>query len=162
MTIPLIILAIGSALSGFIPFGKFVSADGAPVETGFHAAFSALPVALGLSGIFIAMWLYKKKNDRPDKIATSLSSIYKTAYHKFYIDEIYLFITKKIVFNLVARPAAWFDRHVVDGLVNLTGNTTQLVSNKIKGVQSGKVQQYAIYFLIGAVGLAAIFIFLKR
>jgi NADH-quinone oxidoreductase subunit L len=40
---------------------------------------------------------------------------YKTAYRKFYIDEIYLFITKKIIFNLVGRPAAWIDRNIVDG-----------------------------------------------
>ena len=59
--------------------------------------FSIAPVALGLAGIFTAMWLYKKQNDKPDKIAASLSGFYKAAYHKFYIDELYLFITKKII-----------------------------------------------------------------
>jgi len=88
--------------------------------------------------------------------------IYKAAYHKFYIDELYLFITKKIIFNLVGRPAAWIDKNVVDGFVNLTGNTTQGISEKIKGVQSGKVQQYAIYFLIGVMGLAVLFIYLWK
>ncbi|HNF42775.1 MAG TPA: NADH-quinone oxidoreductase subunit L, partial [Ferruginibacter sp.] len=87
---------------------------------------------------------------------------YKAAYRKFYIDEIYLFITRKIIFNLVGRPAAWFDKNVVDGLVNLTGNTTQLVSEKIKGIQSGKVQQYAIYFLVSIVGLALLFIYIWK
>ena len=85
------------------------------------------------------MWLYKKQSDKADKLATSLKSIYKTFYNKFYIDEIYLFITKKVLFNLVGRPAAWFDRNVVDGLVNLTGKTTQSISEDIKKMQSGKV-----------------------
>ena len=108
------------------------------------------------------MGLYKKQNDKPDKIATALSGLYKTAYHKFYIDELYLFITKKILFNLIGRPAAWFDKTVVDGLINLTGNTTQTISEKIKGLQSGKVQQYAIYFLVGVIGLAVLFIYIWK
>jgi len=162
MMMPLVLLAAGAAAAGFIPFGHFVSSDGNPLNSEFHLGFSIAPVALGLAGIFFAMWMYVKRNDRPDRLAHTLSGIYKTAYNKFYIDEIYLFITKKIIFNLVGRPAAWFDKHVVDGLVNLTGNTTELVSAKIKGLQSGKVQQYAIYFLLGVMGLAALFIYLWK
>jgi len=162
MMMPLVLLAIGAAAAGFIPFGNFVSSDGVPLKSKFHLNFSIAPVVLGLIGIFTAMWLYRKQNDRPDKIASSLSGLYKSAYHKFYIDELYLFITKKILFNLIGRPAAWFDKNVVDGLVNFTGNTTQLVSEKIKAVQSGKVQQYAIYFLVGMIGLALLFIYILK
>ncbi len=162
MMLPLVLLSIGAAAAGFIPFGKFVSSDGAPLETKFHLQFSIAPVVLGLAGIFTALWLYKKENTRPDKLATSLNGLYKTAYNKFYIDEVYLFVTKKVLFNLVGRPAAWFDKNVVDGLINLTGNTTQLVSESIKKIQSGKVQQYAIYFLAGVIGLAILFIYVWK
>lgn len=162
MMLPLILLGIGAAAAGFIPFGEYVSSDGAPLETAFHLNFSIAPVALGLAGIFTAMWLYKKQNAKPDNLAASLNGFYKAACNKFYIDEIYLFVTKKILFNLVGRPAAWFDRNVVDGLVNLTGNTTQVISEKIKKVQSGKVQQYAIYFLAGVIGLALLFIYVWK
>ena len=159
MMMPLVLLSIGAAAAGFIPFGNFVSADGKPLESTFHLQFSIAPVALGLAGIFLAMWLYKKQNERPARIASALSGIYKAAYHKFYIDEIYIFITKKILFNLIGRPAAWFDKNVVDGLVNATGDTTELIAQKIKGFQSGKVQQYAIYFLVGVIGMAVLFIY---
>jgi len=162
MMMPLVLLAAGAAAAGFIPFGHFVSSDGNQLNSEFHLSFSIAPVALGLAGIFFAMWLYLKQNDKPVRLANALNGLYKTAYNKFYIDEIYLFITKKIIFNLVGRPAAWFDKNVVDGLVNLTGNTTELVSAKIKGLQSGKVQQYAIYFLVGVIGLAALFIYLWK
>ena len=162
MMLPLVLLAIGAAAAGFIPFGHFVSTDGTRLETEFHLLFSIAPVALGLMGIFIAMWLYKKQNNKSDKLASSLGGLYKAAYHKFYIDEIYLFITKKIIFNLIGRPAAWFDKNVVDGLMNATGNSTQKISEKIKRFQSGKVQQYAIYFLVGVVGLALLFIYWWR
>ena len=159
MMLPLVLLAVGAAAAGFIPFGHFVSADGKRLETEFHLMFSIAPVALGLAGIFTAMWMYKKQNSSSDKVAASLSGLYKAAYHKFYIDEIYVFITQKIVFNLIGRPAAWFDKNVVDGMVNATGNSTQMISEKIKRFQSGKVQQYAIYFLVSVVGLALLFIY---
>ncbi len=162
MMMPLVLLAIGAAAAGFIPFGHFVSSDGTRLESEFHLQFSILPVALGLAGILLAMWLYSKHNERPDRISASLNGIYKTAYHKFYIDEIYLFITHKVIFNLIGRPAAWFDKYVIDGLVNTVGETTRLVAEKIKGVQSGKVQQYAIYFLVSVVGLALLFIYIWK
>ena len=162
LLMPLVLLAIGAAAAGFIPFGNFVSSDGTKLESTFHLQFSIAPVAFGLIGIFTAMWLYKKKNDKPDKIVASLSGLYKAAYRKFYVDELYTFITKKILFNLIGRPAAWFDKNVVDGLINATGNTTQTISEKIKGIQSGKVQQYAIYFLVAVICLAVLFIYVWK
>ena len=159
MMMPLVLLAVGAAVAGFIPFGHYVSSDGSRLETEFHFHFSIAPVALGLAGIFIAMWMYKKENSKPDKFASSLKGLYKAAYHKFYIDEIYIFITQKIIFNLIGRPAAWFDKNIVDGLMNATGNSTRDISEMIKGFQSGKVQQYAIYFLVSIIGLALFFIY---
>lgn len=162
MMMPLVLLSVGAAAAGFIPFGELVSSDGKALESHFNLSFSAAPVALGLAGILLALWMYAKHSDKPAKLATSLGSIYKAAYHKFYIDEIYLFITKKVLFNIIGRAAAWFDRTIVDGLVNLTGNTTVLVSEGIKKFQSGKVQQYAIIFLGGVILLAVLFIYVFK
>lgn len=162
MMLPLVLLAIGAFASGFIPFGEFVSSDGKALVSHFHPEFSIAPVALGLAGIFTALWLYKKQNNKPEQLATSLNGIYKAAYHKFYIDELYLFVTKKILFNLVGKTAAWFDKTIVDGVINLTGTATQQLSVTIKKVQSGKVQQYAMYFLAGVIILAVLFIYVLR
>jgi NADH-quinone oxidoreductase subunit L len=162
MMMPLVVLAIGAALAGFIPFSQFVTSNGVKRETHFHLLFSILPVAIGLLAILLAMWMYKKQNERPAKFSASIHGLYKTAYNKFYIDEIWLFITKKVFFNLIGRPAAWFDKNVVDGLVNFTGNYTAAISEGIKKMQSGKIQQYAIYFLVGVIGLAALFIYVLK
>ena len=162
MMMPLVLLSVGACLAGFIPFGKFVSSDGTALVSEFHLQFSIAPVALGLTGIFTALFLYKTENDKPDKMASTLRALYQIAYHKFYIDEIYLFITQKILFNCIGKPAAWFDKNVVDGLVNATGNTTQVLSEKIKKIQSGKVQEYAVYFLVGVFGLAMVFIYMWK
>lgn len=162
MLLPLLILGVFAAAAGFIPFGSYVSSDGKLLESHFHLSFSIAPVALGVGGILLAAVLYAKANNKPDQIAASLGGMYKAAYRKFYIDELYLFVTKKILFNIIGRTAAWIDRNIVDGLVNLTGNATLLLSGGIKKFQSGKVQAYAIWFLGGIVVLAVLFIYLFR
>ncbi|MES2892094.1 MAG: NADH-quinone oxidoreductase subunit L [Bacteroidota bacterium] len=160
--LPLVLLAAGSVAAGFIPFGKFVSVDGKALETELHLVFSVAPVLLALAGILLATWLYKKQNERPAAISASLGGLYKAAHRRFYIDEIYVFITKKILFNLVGKPAAWFDKNVVDGMVNGTAEATATVSEKIRGLQSGKVQQYAMFFFVAVIFLAVIFIYLWK
>jgi NADH-quinone oxidoreductase subunit L len=159
MKLPLMILALCSVLAGLVPFGEFVSSDGKALESHFDIMFSITPVAFGVAGILLAMWMYKKENNKADKFSQSLGVLYKAAYKKFYIDEIYLFITKKIIFNLIGRPAAWIDRNIVDGLMNGIANTTATVSGWIKGIQSGKVQSYAIYFFGGIVALTIVFLY---
>jgi NADH-quinone oxidoreductase subunit L len=159
MKFPIMILALCSVMAGLVPFGEFVSSDGKVLESHFDIKFSIAPVAFGVVGILLAMWMYKNENNKADKFSKTLGGLYKAAYRKFYIDEIYLFITKKIIFNLIGRPAAWIDRNIVDGLMNGIANTTTTVSGWIKGIQSGKVQSYAIYFFGGIVALAIVFLY---
>jgi NADH-quinone oxidoreductase subunit L len=125
-------------------------------------AFSIAPVALGIGGILLAFILYRKASDTPDKISNSLGILYRSAYHKFYIDEVYLFITHQIIFKWVGRPLAWFDRNVIDGAVNLTGRGTELLSASIKKLQSGKVQYYAYAFLATILIFAVLFLYVWR
>lgn len=159
MKLPLLLLAAGAVLAGFIPFGHFVSSDGKVLHTSVHVDFSILPVGLGIAGILLVFMLYRKESTIPSRISQSSGMLYTFISRKFYLDELYLFITKKIIFNLIARPVAWIDRNVVDGLVNVTGNMTVAISAAIKNVQSGKVQQYAFWFLAGVISIAAIIIY---
>ena len=160
MKLPLMLLAILSIGAGFVPFASLVTSDGAALATEFHITFSIAPVLLAAGGIFLALSFYKKENPAPQKMADGLSGLYQGAYHKFYIDEIYLFITKKVVFNLIGRPAAWFDRNIVDGTMNLMAAITSTTSALIKGLQSGKIQSYAVYFFAGVIGFVLIFVYL--
>ncbi|NNV57678.1 NADH-quinone oxidoreductase subunit L [Limnovirga soli] len=159
MKLPLIILGALALLAGFVPFSSLVTADGMPLETHIDIAFSAAPVLLAAAGILLAMRLYKKANETPAKIALALGGLYHAAYRKFYIDEVYAFVTKKIIFNLIGRPAAWFDKHIVDGLMNAMASVTAAFAGLIKGLQSGKVQQYALYFFGGIVTLTILIIY---
>jgi len=162
MKLPLIILSLCSIFAGLIHFGEYVSPDKRMLESHFDPLFSIAPVVIGLLGIFIATWMYRKPTDRPQRISGSLGALYRTAYRKFYIDEVYLFITRKIIFNLSGRPAAWVDRNIVDGLMNGIANATATIAAWIKGIQSGKVQSYAIYFFGGIVAITIVFLYLWK
>jgi NADH-quinone oxidoreductase subunit L len=162
MKLPLIILGAGALLVGFIPISQWVTSDGAALETHINIMFSIAPVLLAIGGILLAASLYKTENAKPDKVASSFGGLYTAAHKRFYIDEVYLFITKKVIFNLVGRPAAWIDRNIVDGFMNLLASVTAKISELIKGLQSGKVQGYALYFFGGVLGLAVVFIYIWK
>jgi len=159
MTIPLIFLALASTFDGLIPFSKFVSADHMPFETQFHLGAAASSVAIGVIGIALAWLLYKKSSGVPKKITESLGGVYTVVLNKFYVDEVYLFVTKKIIFNYISRPVAWFDRHIVDGTMNGIGWLTMTTSKSLKELQSGRLQQYALVFVSGAIALALIILY---
>jgi NADH-quinone oxidoreductase subunit L len=159
MTIPLMILAFASVTAGFIHFSKFVSSDLIPYESEMHWSIAIPSILIAIAGIGLAAIMYMKETTIPDRVAKSLRGVYTATYNKFYIDEVYLFVTKKIIFNYISRPVAWFDRHIVDGTMNLIGNTTAKVSDMIKGFQSGQVQKYGFVFVSGVLLLAFIFIY---
>jgi NADH-quinone oxidoreductase subunit L len=158
----LIILAVCTAFAGFVPFSSLITSDGVPLASHVDIGFSTFPVLLALTGIGLATFLYKTENNRPQIITSSFGSLYRTIYRKFYIDELYLFITRKVIFNGIGKPAAWFDKNIVDGFMNGLATVTAKISELIKGIQSGKVQNYALYFLGGIIGLAVLFIYLLK
>ena len=160
MTIPLIFLAIMSAGAGFIPFSEFISPDRLGFEAHLNYPLALIATAVGVIGVLLAWIFYKNENSLADRFAITFGPFYKWAYHKFYIDEIYLFITKKILFKRVSAPIAKFDKKYVDGTMVGIGNKTMITSEKIKRLQSGKVQDYAFAFISGAVILALVFIYI--
>jgi NADH-quinone oxidoreductase subunit L len=162
MKLPLLILAACAVGVGFIPFSQFITSDGAPLETHIDMVFSIAPVALSIIAILLSASFYKSQNAKSDKAVAFFGGFYRAAYKKFYVDELYLFITKKIVFPFIGQPIAWADRNIVDGFMLLLANTTAKISTAIKGLQSGKVQNYALYFFGGVLALSVLFIYIWK
>ncbi len=160
MKLPLIVLGLLSVAAGFIPFSQYVTSDSKSFDTHLHLAFSVAPVLLVIAGIALAWSFYKTANDKAANFSRSLGSFYQSAYRKFYIDEMYLFITRNIIFKIIGKNAAQFDRSVVDGGVNGVGLSTQMISEKIKGLQSGRLQSYVLVFFVGVMVLSILFVWL--
>ena len=154
MTIPLIFLAIVTCVAGFIPFGDFVSSNGEAYTIHLDMQVAVTSVCIAVISIAIATLMYARaKQPIADKLARTFSGLHKAAYHRFYIDEIYQFITHKIIFRCISTPIAWFDRHVIDQFMNFMAWSTNATSEEIRGWQSGNIQQYTIVFLGGALAL---------
>jgi NADH-quinone oxidoreductase subunit L len=162
MKLPLIILAACAVGVGFVPFSQLVTSDGKALETHIDIVFSIAPVVLSVLAILLAARFYKNQNEKPDKMAAAFGGFYTAAYKKFYVDEVYLFITKKIIFPFIGQPIAWADKYIVDGFMQLLAKITAKIAELIKGLQSGKVQNYALYFFGGVAALSILFIYIWK
>ncbi len=154
MTIPLMFLAVVTIVAGFIPFGKFISSNGTAYEIHLDWTVAGTSIVIAVISIAIATAMYARaKQPVANALAHRFRGLWTAAYHRFYIDEVYQFITHKIIFGCISRPIAWFDRHVVDGFFNFLAWSANATSDEIRGLQSGQIQQYTYVFLLGTLAL---------
>lgn len=159
MTFPLLFLAGVTCVAGFIPFGHFISADGSVYDIHLDRTVAVTSILVALLSIALATYMYKgEKQSLANALAGRFGRLHRAAYHRFYIDEVYRFITHRIIFRCISAPIAWWDRHVVDGFFDFLAWATEAVSDEIRGFQSGQVQQYAYVFFCGALALILLLI----
>lgn len=157
MTFPLMFLSVVTCVAGFIPFGHFVSADGRAYDIHLDWNVAGTSIIIAVASIFLATYMYiGKRQPKADALAEKFSGLHRWAYKRFYLDEVYQFVTHRIIFGHVSKPIAWFDRHIVDGFFDFLAWGTHALSFRIRGFQSGSVQKYAFVFLFGTLVLLAI------
>jgi NADH-quinone oxidoreductase subunit L len=161
MAFPLLFLAVLTCVSGFIPFGEFVSSNGEAYHIHLDKTVAVTSVVIAVIAITLATRMYMRPSQHTaDALGRRFSGLHKAAFNRFYIDEIYQFVTHKIIFNYISLPIAWFDRHVIDGFFNFLAWGTQSSSYGIRKLQSGRVQQYALVFLCGTLLLILLLLLL--
>lgn len=148
MTTPIVILAVPTVIAGY--FSKdlfehvFKPAMALPELQLAHPHW--LPYAaslMGVLGLSIAYVLYgrSKANIKAALETENRPAWYKVVMNKFYFDEIYLWITRKVIFQFVADAMHAFDR-LVDALVDLSASFTQLGGRMTRALQSGLLPLY--------------------
>jgi NADH-quinone oxidoreductase subunit L len=141
MLIPLVILAVLSAVGGWVGIGSHFERFLEPVvaqhlekpaalapNTGSETGLMVASVAMALAGIGLAWFLYVRRTDLPHKIAKSLGRFYQLVYHKYYVDEIYdaMFVNRTKDLGLALGA---FDQRVIDGAgVNGASWLTRFIS----------------------------------
>ena len=166
MTFPLVFLSIitvgvgvVTTLGGFLnwewaSFGKFVSAAGTIYTVHFDPQVAATSTVIAIISIALATYIYKgEKQPIADKLYATFPRLHRWAYKRFYMDEVYQFVTHKILFRCVSRPAQWIDEKIINGLIDFTAWGANEAGETIRPWQSGDVRQYAVWFLTGAVAL---------
>ncbi len=159
MTFPLMFLAVVTCVAGFIPFGHFVSADGQAYDIHLDWSVAGTSIVIAVGAIALATYIYMgERQPVADAAAEKLQKLHRWAYKRFYMDEVYQYITHRIIFAHISKPIAWFDRHVVDGFFNFLASGSHALSFRIRGLQSGAVQKYAYVFFVGILILLAIMV----
>ena len=172
MTLPLLILAVPSALIGLVGtpfhnyFEEFIHAPSESVEEVLEKAtefnltefliMGGNSVGIALIGITLASLMYLHGKIDPAAIASKIPFLYKLSLNKWYFDEIYdnLFVQGC---RRIARQVMEVDFRVVDGAVNLTGLATLLSGESLKYFETGRVQFYAL--IVFAAVLVGVIVF---
>lgn len=159
MSFPLMFLAAVTLVAGFIPFGHFVSSNGEAYDIHLDIQVAVTSIVIALLSIGLATYMYKnEKQPVAEMLGKRFKRLHTAASNRFYIDEVYQYITHRIIFRCISTPIAWFDRHVIDGFFNFLAWATHTTSDEIRSLQSGQVQQYAYVFLCGVLALILLLI----
>lgn len=166
MTFPLVFLSIVTigvgvvtTLGGFCDwswasFGSIVSAAGTAYTVHFDPQVAATSTVIAILSIALATYIYKgEKQPIADKLYATFPRLHRWAYKRFYMDEVYQFVTHKILFRYVSRPVQWIDEKIINGLIDFTAWGANEAGETIRPWQSGDVRQYAVWFITGTVAL---------
>jgi NADH-quinone oxidoreductase subunit L len=160
MTLPLVVLALITCVAGFLPFGEFISSNGEPYAIHLDTQVAVTSVCIALVSIGLATWIYLREQ-QPVAVALkrTFPSLHRAAYRRFYMDEAWLFVTKKVIFRCISTPIAWWDKHVIDQFFNFLAWATDATAEEVRDMQNGSIQSYCIWFLSGALLLTLLLLF---
>lgn len=141
LNISMCLLAASTILISFIPkfFEKFIE-FGNPVSQNAKSINPViLSLVIALSGAIAAYIIYNTKVK-----SFKIPVLYQLSYNRFYIDNFYDYLTKKIYF-WIASACAFFDKYIVDGVVILAGFVIRAFSWVLSKMQTGNFQSYLAY-----------------
>jgi NADH-quinone oxidoreductase subunit L len=176
MTVPLVILAVGSVVAGFVGIGKTLSfnLDINAFEHFLHPIAPALEVEHGLTlggewvlillsvgvavaGILLARRFYfgPEAFRRPRALAERFPTLYATVANKYYVDEAYDRALVRPLAGLARFSWKGIDTVVIDGTLNASAFFTEIAGDLLRFLQTGNVRNYGLLVLAGALGAAA-------
>ena len=162
LTVITVGVGIISTLGGFLDwdwasFGTLVSASGKPYTIHFNLQIALTSTIVACCSIGLATWIYKGDSQpMADRMYAAFPRLHKWAKHRFYMDEVYQFVTHKIIFRWISRPVQWIDETIINGLIDFTAWGANEGGESIRSWQSGDVRHYAAWFISGAVAITLI------
>jgi NADH-quinone oxidoreductase subunit L len=156
-----------------------VAHEAAGHDTSMEWLLMALSVGIAVIAIGIARYLYHMRPEIPESIERSFKPLHGVLYNKWYVDEVYdfLFINglgkgggrllgafdRNVVDGGVngagwltrfsSLVSIWWDTWIVDGLVRFTSFFVKMLSYPVCILQTGRVQAYALFMVVGAMAM---------
>jgi NADH-quinone oxidoreductase subunit L len=155
------------------------AAEEAHQSVGLEWLLMGVSVLIAVIGISTAYMMYIRRPDFPDALGARMPRFHKTLLNKWYLDEIYDFLfvnglakgggkvlgvfDRNVVDGAVngagwitrlsSRLSMWWDTWVIDGAVRLSSFLVKVMSYPVRILQTGQVQSYALFIVVGAMVL---------
>ena len=173
MTIPLIVLAILAVFAGFLGIPEVVApnahilghylapvlgegASGPEVAHGTEWGLMGVSVVLAFIG---SIWAWVRFSRKPE--LGEPTGFGKVLANKWYVDEFYNAIIVRPL-DMLAQFLVFFDKNVIDGIVNGVGRLVQYGSRQLRLIQSGQVGGYVLLMVVGIIVLFLVELFIKK
>ncbi|MDQ2804882.1 MAG: NADH-quinone oxidoreductase subunit L [Pseudomonadota bacterium] len=174
MLLPLVVLAIGSLVAGFLLHNLLIGHDWEAYWR--HAIVIApnnqvmtrmedlpggvryIPLLTGIAGIALAYWFYMVNPMLPVRLAHAFRPLYLLLLNKYYFDELYAFLFIRPAFRLGRLLWQTGDATLIDGVPNGLAAMTVDGSKGAVKIQNGSLAVYAFVMLIGLVVLVGVFL----
>jgi NADH-quinone oxidoreductase subunit L len=164
MTVPLIILAILSVITGYLGIPEFLEPmfetgkSGSAHEEGAAIGIMAVATAMGLLGIAGAYYVYVLNPALPGQFAQRWHSLYRGSLNKWYVDEAYDRTIVRPTFSAATELWKRVDVNVIDGTVNGVARAVAWGGWILRLTQSGQAQHYALGMALGIVVILTVFL----
>jgi len=169
MTLPLVLLALGSTFAGFLGlpavFGlpnwmeDFLAPAAGPsaarLEPGTEWLLMGISVAVALSGLGFALWKYGSKRVVP-KEDKKVKGLVRWSLERFRVDELYDTAIVRPLFALSAWISAVANDRFVDGAVGRTAALVAWAGGKVRLIQTGNTVFYLFAMTLGVIVIAAV------
>jgi NADH-quinone oxidoreductase subunit L len=164
MRLPLVLLAIGSALVGFVHLPKMLEpAFRLPARAEHHGLIVPfLATTAAVLGLAAAYYLYTTYADVTERIARSASTVRRVLEEKYGFDRLFDWVAGSLIVE-TSRRVLWqrFDAGLIDGVVNGSAGAVAAAARTLRVVQTGLVRAYALLILGGAVVLLAYLVWMR-
>jgi len=148
MTIPLIFLAILSAIGGFIGIPHFLYPQEAP--EGLNMRGAVISSVIALLGLGLSFMIYGKRT-ASDPLETKLGSFHAVLKNKFYFDIVYGWYVDHVQQNVALFLSRFEKEFIVRLCVGGLTNLARSGGRTLRYLQNGLVQFYAMVFVLGAI-----------
>ena len=158
-TIPIVILAAGAALGGYIPVANFLEpVFGHAADVGSFAfwGLALLTFVAAAIGFALAYLLYARRPEMAVAWRSRLGPVATLVEHKYYIDELYDRLLVRPGYALGRFLSNVVEPRVIDRAVNGVADIVLLESREWRLIQTGRVRSYGLWTLGGAIGIVAL------
>lgn len=115
--------------------------------------FMILSIVVALGGILLASKFYSDEQwTIPRRLSEHFKSLYNTLYNKYFVDEFYFYVIADPIIN-ISQKFLWkfVDTKIIDGIVNGSAIVTIRISDVLRKIQTGVVQNYALVMFVGII-----------